>query len=249
MHARFYAPDADGPDALVSLPADEALHLTRVLRLRTGDEVRVFNGKGSEFEAVVEGATRGGVTVRTRARRDALVEPRIAVTLAQAVLKADKMDDVVRDAVMLGVSTVQPLVTQRSEVTAAAIERGRRRERWTRVAVSSAKQCGRAVVPDVRAPVAFDDLLSALAGLELPSPALLLTEPGASDEARSIAELRLDPPANATLIVGPEGGWTPHELEHASSSCSLVTLGQRTLRADAAALVALSALFAIWKEF
>ena len=95
---------------------------------------------------------RGPAAVARRAGARNRASP---LTLAQAVLKGDKMDDVVRDAVMMGVAAIQPIVTARSEVTRAALERGHRRERWQRVAVSSAKQCGRAVVPAVLEPVAF----------------------------------------------------------------------------------------------
>src|SRR5262245_57627751 len=109
MPARFLAPDARATGALVALPADESAHLTRVLRLRSGDAVRVFDGRGREFDAVVEQAGKSGVHVRLGAAREAAAERRVAVTLAQAVLKGDKMDDVVRDAAMIGVSAVQPL--------------------------------------------------------------------------------------------------------------------------------------------
>ena len=100
--------------------------------------------------------------VRVDGARDAVAEPRVAVTLAQAALKGDKMDDVVRDAVMMGVAAVQPFVTTRSEVTHAALVRGRRRERWERIAVASAKQCGRATVPAILEPQSFEDVVLAL---------------------------------------------------------------------------------------
>ena len=84
--------------------------------------------------------------------REPVPEPCVAVTLGQAVLKGDKMDDVVRDAVMLGVADVLPVVSARSETTLAALRKARRVERWQRIAISSAKQCGRAVVPTVHEP-------------------------------------------------------------------------------------------------
>ncbi len=238
VNARFHAPDAQAPGDVVSLPAEEAEHLTRVLRLKAGDPLRVFNGRGGEFDAVVEDAGKTGVRVRLGAAQPAAPEPRVAITLAQAALKGEKMDDVVRDAVMLGVAAIQPLVCERAETTRASLARGHRRDRWERIAISSAKQCGRATVPRILEPVDFGDLVEALATMTLPQPA-----------STKLSELDLSPQRGATVIIGPEGGWTSGEIEQAASVSRLVTLGGRTLRADAMTIVALSALFTIWGEF
>ena len=248
MNARFHAPDANAEGDLLALPPDEARHLARVLRLKTGDRIRIFNGRGAEFEGVVERVARNGVHVRTGARCDAAVEARVAITLALAVLKGDKMDDVVRDAVMLGAAGIQPLITTRTEVTAPALARGNRIGRWERIAVSSAKQCGRAVVPTVASPISFDEIPNAFSDLRLPRPAILLTEPGASSNAVSVRDLQMAAPEKATILIGPEGGWTPQEVAWASATCTLVTLGGLTLRADAVPTVALTALFTKWGE-
>jgi 16S rRNA (uracil1498-N3)-methyltransferase len=173
----------------------------------------------------------------------------MAITLAHAVLKGDKMDDVVRDAVMIGAAAIQPIVTTRTEVALSALARGGRRDRWSRVAVSSAKQCGRAVVPPVGEAISFDALVDALRQLSLPQPALMLVEPSVESEVLSLADLEPASPREATVVIGPEGGWTPREIEQASSVCRLVRLGGRTLRADAMAIVAMTALFAKWGEF
>ena len=140
----------------VTLPADEATHLVRVLRTRVGDVVRVFNGRGVECAARVEQVARDGVVVWTTEALPVVPDPATALTLAVAVLKGDKMDDVVRDAVMLGVARIQPLLTAHTETTAAAIERGRRVDRWMRIGVASAKQCGRATVPEIGSPCSLD---------------------------------------------------------------------------------------------
>ena len=249
MNARFYAPDAHAPGDVLALPDDEARHLTRVLRLKVGDAVRVFNGRGGEFEATIDGAGRNGIEVRLGAVREAAREARVALTLAQAVLKGDKMDDVVRDAVMIGVSAIQPIVTTRTEVTRSALEKGSRVGRWHRVAVSSAKQCGRAVVPAIREPLTLETLLRATAAERSSGSALMLVEPGAPVASLTLADLDPAPPPEVMLMIGPEGGWTPEELETAGGSCRMLTLGGRTIRADAMAAVAISALFARWGEF
>jgi len=249
MHARFYAPDAETVGDLVALPGDEAEHLTRVLRLTTGDRIRVFNGRGLEFSSVVEEARRNTVLVRLETPSLPAPEPTVAITLVQAVLKGDKMDAVVRDAVMLGASAIVPVVTTRTEVSLPALARGHRVERWQRVAVSSAKQCGRAVVPVVREPCTFDTVPGAIGKLILPGPGLMLVEPGASTDTIALSDVDLTRPSQTSLLVGPEGGWTPEEITAASPVCRLISLGRRTLRADSMAVVGLTAVFTLWKEF
>ena len=230
------------------LPVDEAQHLTRVLRLTAGQEVRVFNGRGAEFAGIVEQAARSGVGIRLGTPVAPAPEARIAITLAHAVLKGDKMDDVVRDAVMMGVTSLLPVVTERSEVTLGTLARAHRRERWERIAVSSTKQCGRAVVPPIAEPIAFAPVVSGVGIGTLPSPALMLVEPGAA-AAQPLRELDAPTPPAATVLVGPEGGWTAAELEQARAACRLVSLGGRTLRADVMSVVALAALYTSWREF
>src|SRR6185503_15981185 len=174
MH-RFFAPTLDAGDEAVVLPKDEAEHLRRVLRLGVGDTVSVFDGRGHEFLARVVVALPRETRVQLTSRVEPPPESTVPITLVQAVLKSDKMDDVVRDAVMLGVSAIQPLITKRTESTVAALLRGARIERWRRVALASAKQSQRAVVPEIRTPLSFETYL------DEPSPALrlMLVEPGA----------------------------------------------------------------------
>ena len=249
MNPRFHAPDAHAPGDVVALPPDEAEHITRVLRLKAGDALRVFNGHGGEFDAVVAEAGKRGVSVQLRGVVQPAPEPRVAITLAQAVLKGDKMDDVVRDATMLGVAAIQPVITARTEVSRASLARGNRRERWERIAVSSVKQCGRATVPSIAEPIDFAELVDALSKMRLPLPGLMLVEPSAAAETTPASELDLSPQRGATVLIGPEGGWTPEEIDRGASTCRLITVGGRTVRADAMCIVALSAFFTMWREF
>ena len=248
MNARFHAPAAEA-GTVIALPDEEARHLARVLRLTAGAAVAVFDGRGHEFAAVVEHVSGDRVDVRVGAPRDAAAEPRVAITLAQAVLKGEKMDDVVRDAVMIGVAAIQPLLTVRTEISAAAIERGRRQQRWQRIAVSSAKQCGRAVVPAILQPIAFERLPAAIEARGSAGVALILVEPNATAGAVRLADVDPTPPRAAIIVIGPEGGWTAEEIAAAAGACQPVTLGARTLRAEAMATIAIAALFTRWNEF
>lgn len=248
MH-RFFAPSLDAGDETTTLSRDEGEHLTRVLRLGVGDTVAVFDGRGREYLARVTGAAGREVRVQLLSRIEPAPEPAVPITLVQAVLKGDKMDEIVRDAVMLGAAAIQPIVTKRTEVTVAALVRGARVERWRRVALASVKQSRRAVVPDVRMPLTLETYL------EEPPAALrlMLVEPGAPGESiasEPLSALRADQvPADAAVLVGPEGGWASEECGAARArGVRLVTLGHRTLRADAVPIAAISVLQFLWGD-
>jgi len=249
MLPRFYAPDAAPGATAVELPADEARHLTRVLRLGVGAEVAVFDGAGHEFVARVARVSRAGVRVRIGARREPAPEPAIPLTLVQAVLRGEHMHDAVRDAVMMGVAAIQPVATEHGQVRLSALQRGGGAERWRRIAVASAKQCGRAVVPAIRPARTFGDIVA-----EAPADGalrILLVEPAAAaggvHEAASLS--RRPEPRSAVLAVGSEGGWAADEVEAALAHGWLpVTLGRRTLRADATPVAAIAVLQFCWKD-
>ncbi len=236
----------DPGDDLVTLPRDEGEHLTRVLRIGIGDTVSVFDGQGHEFLAKVVSAAARDVRVQLLSRVEPALESTVPITLVQAVLKGDKMDDVVRDGVMLGVAAIQPVVTKRAEVTVAALLRGARVDRWRRIAVSSVKQSRRAVVPDIRTPLSFETYLNE------PSPglSLMLVEPEAEDTVEPVAALRqIPPPQDSAVLIGPEGGWEPAERAAArAAGARLVSLGPRTLRADAVPIAAISILSFLWES-
>jgi 16S rRNA (uracil1498-N3)-methyltransferase len=223
------------------LDPDEAAHVTRVLRLGTGAEIDVVDGRGGTFHARIVEVSRGRVRVRVEGTASAAAEPGVRVTLVMSVIKGDRMDEVVRDATMMGVAAIQPVVATRSEVSVATVARAHRRERWQRIAVSAMKQCGRATLPPVHEPVTLERWLGSP---EAAAPVLVLTEPAVGAGSRFGSVPRS---AAATLLVGPEGGWTPDEAAaFAAAGFQFVALGGRTLRADAVPLVAMAALFEAW---
>ena len=252
MH-RFFAPAFDPGDDIVDLPREEGEHLTRVLRLGVGDSVSVFDGRGNEFLARVHSARRRDVQVQVMSRVTPAEESPVRFTLVQAVLKGEKMDDVIRDAVMLGVTAIQPVVTKRTETTVAALLRGARLERWRRVALASTKQSKRAVVPEIRTPLTLENAWHE----PQPSLSIVLVEPSAAAEnepqsattrVAPVSSLRGQPvPADVGVWIGPEGGWDAQEQALAAASgARLLSLGARTLRADAVPVVAISILSFLW---
>ncbi len=246
MLPRFHAPAASSGDEIIELPPDEARHLSRVLRLGPGAEVAVFDGRGHELLAVVEAVTRTGARVRLVRPLEAAPEPDVRLTLVQGVLKGDHMDAVVRDAVMLGVAAIQPVATAHGQVRLDALARGAGAARWRRIAVASAKQCRRAVVPDILPAREFGELAAA------PGSAadlrLLLVEPAAARAGEASGLRALPRPRAAEIAIGPEGGWAADEIETAVAHGFVpVTLGRRTLRADAVPVAAIAVLQFLWE--
>jgi 16S rRNA (uracil1498-N3)-methyltransferase len=243
MTPRFYTPDLQPAEGTVWLPPDEAHHLVKVLRLGQGEIVGVFDGRGCEWRARVVSAGRNGVQVSLL---DPVVRqaPVADLTLVQAVLKGPAMDEVIRDCTMVGVAGIQPVLTSRTTVKTATMDAAP--DRWRRVALAAAKQCGAARLPQIGGVMRFDDWL------ERPTtqPAFILLEPSVSVAPVTVRQLAARAvPVRATLVVGPEGGWTEEERDRAiARGCSPLSLGRLTLRADAVPLAAAAALLAVWDE-
>ncbi len=240
---RFLAPELGSEGDKAVLSAAESHHLARVLRLVAGNRIAVFDGKGREFLARVDTADRMAARVTLLAPIEPASESRVPFALVQALLKGTSMDDVVRDATMLGARTIEPVVTTH------VVKKGFKpvtSERWQRVALASVKQCRRAVVPEVHPARSFEDWVRS-ARHEL---RLLFAEPSSGLETRSIRSFLGRPaPASAALIVGPEGGWNPTEIHAAlAAGCIPVSLGRLTLRADAVAIAAASVFRMLWDE-
>jgi 16S rRNA (uracil1498-N3)-methyltransferase len=239
---RFFAPDLTS-DREFFLPADEAHHLTRVLRLRAQDEVAVFDGRGAEYRARIESASRDRVALRTIEPLPTPSPPRVAVTLVQAILKSGSMDDVVRDATMMGVASIVPVLTEHVDVKPSVAMREGTVERWQRIALASVKQCRRTTIPEIAAPRAFAD---ALGTLNAPVK-LFFVEPSVNVAARSLRDALAGAiPDRVAVMVGPEGGWSPSEAAAAlAAGCVPVSLGPLTIRAEAMPVAAISAIIAL----
>ena len=244
MRPRFHVPGLTSTAERVELPEDEAEHLVRVLRLGVGDEVDVFDGRGGLWRAEVVHAGKKSASVRLIEPGAPARELGVQLSLVISVLKGDKIDDVVRDAVMLGVTSIRPVISERSEISLAIIARSARIARWQRIAVASAKQCGRAVVPAIHSAAPLDWYLNEKAA----AARVLCVEPSAT--LGDVRPVQAIPRSSAVdLIVGPEGGWSVTEVASAlDSGAILMSLGGRTLRADAVPIIALTALLTTWGE-
>ena len=240
---RFLAPAIDPDAGEVELPREEAHHLTKVLRLGAGALVRVFDGRGREFTATVTTARGRHVRLALGGALPAPEAQLVRVTLIVSVLKGEAMDHVVRDATMMGVSEIQPIVSAHVAVKPAVALRPGSTERWRRIAIASAKQSRRATIPEVRETVPLADALASIHG-----SALICVEPTASfGPAPARALFGMPRPESVSLLVGPEGGWGDDEVAAAvAAGARPVSLGPLTLRADAVPVAALALLTAAW---
>jgi 16S rRNA (uracil1498-N3)-methyltransferase len=218
----------------VSLEDAPAHHLARVLRLREGDALTVFNGRGGEWDAEFIGRRR----VRLRSFSDTERESPLSITLVQGVSSGERMDYTIQKAVELGVFAVQPLITKRGVVRLEGTRASARVGHWQKVAIAACEQCGRNRVPRVLPLLHFHEYQPSGGG-----PHLLLSAQG-----RSIREANVQ--NAATIAAGPEAGFAPEEqaaLERAGFARA--SLGPRVLRTETAALAALAAINALRGDF
>ena len=239
--ARFYHSGELAPHREIFLDEAAAHHAARVLRLKEGDAVTLFNGKGGEYPARITGIVKTKVTVLTGEWQNIERESPLQILLAQAISSADKMDLTVQKAVELGVSAIHPLVTQRSVVRLSG-ERARKRvEHWRKVAIHACEQCGRNRIPQIREIASLNDFLH-----KTKADALRLT----LSPNGGIPFKRLKPQDTVVLLVGAEGGFTPEEEQRArAAGFEPVALGRRILRTETAGLTALAAMQTLWGDF
>jgi 16S rRNA (uracil1498-N3)-methyltransferase len=222
---RFHAPPTAFTQTTVTLTADEARHLRDVLRLKAGDEVYVFDGRGREFRCSVSNTKRDSAELRIEAEaQPAKPESQLQLNLCVALLKGEKFDLVVQKATELGVTTITPLITRHADIHLRdQSDATKRVARWQRIALEAAKQSGRAFVPEISLPVAFE--------IALEGDGVMFSERGGEPFES------LTGSGAMTALVGSEGGWSDEEIDAARArNFHIVTLGGRILRAETAAI-------------
>ena len=219
----------------------QAHHLLNVLRMRDGDEVRVFNGKGGEYTAIANIASKRDIRLELTAFKDINREAGIKITLAQGIARGERMDYAIQKAVELGATTIQPLHTEKSQrIPANRVEK--KLQHWQAVAQSAAEQSGRTVVPVVLTP---ENLGVWLNGVQETVDSCWLLDPESDRPLRGER-----PPAGCVLLIGPESGLTENECENAQQhGFTGIRLGPRVLRTETAGVAAIAAIQALWGDF
>ena len=231
--------ELDGGD--LTLDEREAHYLKQVLRLKPGDRLAVFNGRGTERSASVESLQRRGGMLALAASQAPLPESPLDLTLLQALPKSDAMDLIVQKATELGVRTLLPVYTEFSVVKLDA-ERGERRlEHWRKVAQSACEQCGRHRPPRIEPPAGFAAALEALPS----APRRLALEPFAGTTLGEHA-----PPEHGLIVaVGPEGGFGATDWRRLDAArFTRLSLGPRVLRVETAAMAVCAMAQARWGD-
>ena len=235
---RFHVAAGLAPGARIELPREVAHHASRVLRLRVGEPMALFDGTGGEYAAKIALISRDGVTVTVGEHDPDDRESPLAVTLVQGIAGADRMDFIIQKAVELGVTAIQPVLTSKSVVRLSK-ERGEARlAHWQRIVVAACEQCGRNRIPEVLP-------ASPVAQYEAPVKAIkVMLSPQARKDLKSI------PQGSLVLAVGPEAGFDAAEEKLlVQKGFEGVRLGPRILRTETAALAALAALNALRGDF
>lgn len=236
---RFYYPQALALGNIVTLP-DHVAHHIQVLRLNLGDRITLFNGEGGEYTATISNIEKKRVTAEIKLFGPNELELPYAITLAQALPEASKMDWIVEKAVELGVHAIQPLASQRCVVRLSAERTEKKLQHWQGVIIAASEQSGRNRLAQLSAPVDFKQWTQ-----QKDLHQRIMLSPRAEQSLSDWA--RHHPPQSAALMIGPEGGFTDKEEELAlTQNVLMLSMGPRVLRTETAGLAALAALNAMW---
>ncbi len=227
---RFFVAERPVSGELLTLSAETSRQIARVLRLRSGDTVVVFDGSGGEWQAEIQSAEPRAVSLLVGAREEPEREAATRITLSQAVLKSDNFELVLQKATELGVAAIKPFTSERSVARSATTSR---RERWRRIIREAAEQSGRTIVPEL---LEEADLPGVLA---TPDQNIMLWEEERSGSLRDA--LRGMSGESLNLVVGPEGGFSAAEADSArAAGAAVVGIGPRILRAETAGITAVA---------
>lgn len=238
---RFYYPHFESLclGQNLQLPEQLVRHI-QVLRLRAGDDLVLFDGKGQQCAAVLQHLGRREAVCELGEIQEISRESCLKITLIQAVSSSERMDFTVQKSVELGVSSILPVVSERSSSLSG--ERAEKKiARWQEIAISACEQCGRNVVPKILPLMDFQDYL-AQKNADVPHLMMSL------NQAKTLAQL---PRMNeVALMVGPEGGWSAkEEAEAQAAGVQAMTLGPRVLRTETASIAAMAAMQTLWGDF
>lgn len=235
---RVYSEQPLSADSTLTLGSNAGRHVSQVLRMKAGQSLTLFDGTGGEYPATITTVARSAVEVETGARLAKDRESPLDITLWHGLCRAERMDTVVQKATELGVTRVQPVLTERSIIRLDDKRAAKKTLHWHNIAISACEQCGRNVLPEIAAPARFSDLLATVPQHER---RILLHPTG----ARSLAET-VGGAQSLLLCTGPEGGFSAAELAAAEAAgLTAATLGPRILRTETAPLAALGIIQAL----
>lgn len=216
------------------ITGEEAKHISRVLRMKKGDNVTLCDGEGNFYEAVLTAFSENSVTAEILSERIAETEPKTKITLYQGIPKNPKLETIVQKATEIGALRIVPMATKRA---VAKIEKGNKIDRLRKIALEASKQSKRGVVPEVCEPVTFSEAVKEASKAEL---SIIPYEEETEKSLKSVLSGKT--PATVSVMIGPEGGFDESEIKLAKDMGIIsVTLGKRILRTETAGLAVMSA--------
>ena len=240
--SRLYIDAALASGGELHLDDEQARYVGRVLRLRVGDTVQVFNGQDGEFDAEILAMSRSAVTLSLGEHRPTNAESPLKVHLVQGISRGERMDFVVQKATELGVKRISPVLTEYGVVKLDEQRAAKRRDHWQKVAASACEQSGRIRPPLIDSPLPLKNWFG-----EQPKDADidLLLGPGATTALTAVTA----PKTKVCMLIGPEGGFSPVEYEDAAvAGFTAVSLGPRILRTETAAVAAVAIMQSLWGD-
>lgn len=235
-HHRIYLDQEIQLQQSIGLPEDTGHYLSRVVRVKPGQAVVVFNGNGFDYQAQVEQLARGNVTLRVLDQQLVNTESTLKITLVQAISRGERMDLSLQKATELGVTAFKPVFTNRTEVRLSENKIQKRMTHWKKVIISASEQCGRARVPLLSQPIAVMSWAQ-----QQTDVARIMLVPGAEATMASILPVK-----ELELLIGPEGGLDEKEIELlGQQGIAPVSLGPRILRTETAGPAAIAMLQAM----
>jgi len=236
---RFYTAQQLACGNSIALEAGPSQHIARALRMQAGAEVLLFNGRGGQYPAVLTELGKKQVTVTVGEQLPEEVESPLEINLGIAVSRGERMDWVIQKATELGVSSVTPLFTERTEVKLRGERADKKTHHWQKIAISACEQCGRNRLPDI---AGLSDLSAWLSNTTADLKLVLHHRASPVDPSAT-------PPASIALLIGPEGGLSAPEVHAAElAGYQSLRLGPRVLRTETAPLAALAILQAKWGD-
>lgn len=213
-------------DNELKIVGEDVSHISRVLRMSEGDSIIVCDGEGNDYDAIITSVSKTEVVAEIKGKYVCDAEPCVDVILYQALPKQGKMEYIIQKNTELGVKRIVPVYTKR-----CVVKPSDKTERWSKVAESAAKQCGRGIIPDVLPTISFDEALKQMKEYDL---ALMPYE--CEEEVSLKSVLKSTKYRTVSIFIGPEGGFDLKEIEAArNSGIRTVTLGKRILRTETAA--------------
>ena len=227
-----------------TLGRDEARHLQTVLRVKPGEQVSLFDGQGRTRRAVISAVEKHGLSLVADAPVQVCLPPPCRIALFACVSKGNRMDWTVEKAVELGVGRIVPVISDRTVVRLDADDGIAKATRWSRVAEEAARQCGATWLPEIAPPVSFKACLPIMSQTR---PVFVAALTPSAKPLRDALSAFASPPPFAGWFVGPEGDFTPAELDALLAAGAIpVSLGQQVLRTETACLYGLCALNCAW---